>query len=226
MKLNIIYLFLVVVLFTACNKQEQNGSFTDSKSTLQSLLFDADNDDNDIKNNNDDKKDNDDNDDNDGKESCFELVYPLSITMPDGTELSGKEKGLWTDVKSWYKAHPDSKAIPSLNYPVKILWKDGVTKTINSEKEMIIAKKYCDEKEIKEKDCFVLVYPITWTMPDGTNITMNDAKDLAGIKAWYEAHPDSKAKPSLDYPVDILLKDGTTHTVADENEMIVIKKDC
>jgi len=75
--------------------------------------------------------------------------------------------------------------------------------------------------------CFELVYPVTFTMPDGTEITMNDGEDWAGIKAWYEAHPDSKAKPVLQYPVEITsVKYDGVKVIQNEEEMAEAKKAC
>jgi hypothetical protein len=63
-------------------------------------------------------------------------------------------------------------------------------------------------------------------MSDGTNITMSDEEDWDAIKAWYEANPNSEEKPSLNYPVDIEFENGTTQIVNNEDEMVMVKKDC
>ena len=157
------------------------------------------------------------------KAFCFKLVYPISITMPDATVLSGNEETLWGAVKTWYETNSDSEEKPSLNYPIDILWKGEIAKTINDDTELKIAKRYCDEEK---EDCFKLVYPITWTMPDDTAISMNDETDWGEIKAWYEANSNSEEKMDLNYPVDVILKDGTTQAVADDSEMEVLKKNC
>ena len=79
----------------------------------------------------------------------------------------------------------------------------------------------------KEKECFYLIYPITYIMPDGSTITGKDKKGLwMAIKEWYEANPDVEEKPILQYPVDIKFPDGSIETIPDENTMITIKEDC
>ena len=77
---------------------------------------------------------------------------------------------------------------------------------------MEAAKKYCYGYKDKEADCFELIYPVSWTMPEGNLITMNNNKDWDAINDWYKANPKSKDKPSLNYPVDIEFKDGITQT--------------
>ncbi|MFT5265827.1 MAG: hypothetical protein ACI8YQ_004584 [Polaribacter sp.] len=216
MKLINFYLLLVALVFTACKKDEATTPTMTTDTTFQALVVSG----------------NDDNDDKDGKDGkdktyCFEFVYPVSITMPDGSALSGNEEDIWAAVKAWYEANPDSEVKPNVDYPVDINWDGDVVKTVNDEVEMEIAKKYCDDKKDYEKeDCFKLVYPVTWTMPDGTAAAMNDDLDWDTIKAWYEANADSEEKPSLNYPVSVMFKSGDTQTVADDGEMEDLKKDC
>ncbi len=92
------------------------------------------------------------------------------------------------------------------------------------------ALKESDKLEVKDSDkdaCIALVYPVTYTMPDGSAITMNHADDWAAIKAWYEAHPDSKAKPELQYPVEITSpKFDGVQVINNEEEMAEAKKAC
>lgn len=87
------------------------------------------------------------------------------------------------------------------------------------------------DKDLKKTDqdkiCFELVYPITYIMPDDSAISGdNETSVNAAIKAWYAAHPDSKAKYALLYPVEIVFEDGTIKTIKDETEMIAAKKHC
>lgn len=213
MKFNIFYSFLAICLLTACQKDATEFSPITASTTLQALVVSGD----------DDKDDEGKDKEDKGKENCFALVYPISITMPDASVLSGEKADLWDAVKAWYEANPTSEDKPTLNYPVDVIWKDDVQKTINDETEMEIAKKYCDSEK---KDCFGLVYPVSWTLPDGSTADMNDKNDWDAVKAWYEANPTSEDKPSLNYPVELLFEDGTTQTVADEVEMEDAKKDC
>ncbi len=178
-----------------------------------------------------DKKDKDDYD----KEICFELEYPITYQMPDDSEIVvTSEENMWTEIKAWYEAHPDVEEKPALQYPVNIIyakWDDGenVITTINDDEEMVEAKKECyDDKEA----CFKIAYPITFAMPDGSNIVTANEEDMwTQIKTWYEAHPDVEEKPTLQYPVDITYGDEEndeikTVTVNNEEEMVKAKKAC
>ncbi|MAT53909.1 MAG: hypothetical protein CMN32_05465 [Saprospirales bacterium] len=75
--------------------------------------------------------------------------------------------------------------------------------------------------------CLELVYPVNYLMPDGSVIAMNHADDWSAIKAWYEAHPDVKAKPELQYPLEITsVKFDGVQVVSNEEEMLEWKKLC
>ncbi len=212
MKSNILLLFVAFLVLNSCNQENIKYSAIDNESSIQALVI------------GDDKtSDADFKEEDKGKEDCFQLVFPITLTMPDGTSITGDKAALWDALKSWYESNPNSVEKPSLNYPVDIKWKEDYVKTIADEEEMVIAKKYCDQEK---KDCFELVYPITWTMPDGTTVTMSDDKDWSAIKSWYTANPDSEDKFHLNYPVDVLLEDGTAKMVANDDEMAMIKKEC
>ena len=80
------------------------------------------------------------------KADCFKLVYPVSYIMPDGASVTGNnEEEVWTAMKAWYVAHPDSKVKPVFQYPVEIVFGDEI-KTIQNEEEMILAKKACGDE--------------------------------------------------------------------------------
>ena len=86
-----------------------------------------------------------------------------------------------------------------------------------------------DKGDNYKRECFDLVYPVTYIMFDETEIIViakDDAEGWGEIKAWYEAHPDVVQKPALKYPVDISWKDGTIKTIVDENEMRRAKSSC
>ena len=74
--------------------------------------------------------------------------------------------------------------------------------TISNEEEMEAAKKECYEED-EEEECFTLIYPVTFTLPDDSTVSGNEEEVWTAIKAWYEAHPDVAEEPELNYPVQI-----------------------
>jgi len=74
-----------------------------------------------------------------------------------------------------------------------------------------------DQPGKERKLCFNFILPVTFTMPDGSEITIEQKVDWNLIKTWYENHPDSKEKPALQFPVEIRFKSGKVKTLNDEN---------
>jgi len=162
---------------------------------------------------------------------CFELVYPVTYVMPDGSTITvHSDDDSWSELKAWYEANPESEERPDLQYPVDVVF-DDETVTVNSAEEMGEMKRECWEDEDEGRECFALVYPVTFIMPDGSGITVT-TDDEAGwqeVKDWYDANPESEERPTLDYPVDIVYEtnDGeTTVTVNNEEEMEALKDEC
>jgi len=66
---------------------------------------------------------------------------------------------------------------------------------------------------------FEFVYPITFVMPDGSTITVEDKEGMMAVREWYKENPGSKEKPALQFPVNIVMEDGTTLTINSQEEM-------
>ncbi len=107
----------------------------------------------------------------DDERECFELILPVSFVMPDGSTITVENDSDWVDLRSWYEENPDAEEHPELQYPVDILF-DDETVTINNPEEMNIVKRECWEYEDEGRECFGLVYPVTFIMPDGSSIVV------------------------------------------------------
>ena len=166
-----------------------------------------------------------------GDWKCFDLSLPVSYTMPDGSTITVSNEEDWDAIKSWYEENPESEEKPVLQFPVNVEF-DDETVTVNSEEELRELKQECWLDENDKRECFYLVFPVTYIMPDGSTITVETKDDDAGwqlIKDWYDANPDSDERPTLQFPVDITYEteDGdTTFTVNNDEEMIYVKSRC
>ncbi len=173
--------------------------------------------------------------DRDEKEDwkCFDLVLPVTFIMPDGSTItvSSDDENSWAELKNWYEDNPDSEEKPSLQYPVDITF-DGEIVSINNDDEMRELYRQCDRgRDWNREKCFGMLFPVTFTMPDGSSITVetDDGEGWAELKDWYEDNPDSEERPTLQYPVDIVYRtdDGdSVVTINNESEMIAAKEDC
>ena len=163
---------------------------------------------------------------NRGDFKCFELVLPVTFIMSDGTSIVIENESDYGDVKTWYINNPDFRKKPDLQYPVNIIYKDGITEIINDDEEMRSIKDVCRKRDDKKYwDCFKIEYPVTFILDDGSTISMVDSEGWAELKTWHEANPDS-GRPILQYPVVIIYHDGTVETINNDEEMRIAKENC
>ena len=170
--------------------------------------------------------------------NCFELVYPITFIMPDSSSITvnlDNEEG-WEMLKSWYDENSGyEEVMPEFQYPIQIIYEtqDGdSTADINSDAEMITAKSECREywEEDYDRECFELVLPIIFNMPDGSTITVVDDDGYMAIRNWYvdnDGYDD--VEPQLQYPVEIIYQteDGdSTFTINSDAEMLEAKEEC
>ena len=178
--------------------------------------------------------------DRDQEQECFTLVYPVSFTMPDGSTITveNDDEDGWNELKNWYDDNPGyEEVMPEFQYPVDILYwtEDGEsTLTINNQEEMEAAKSECREEwenDEYDEDCFELVLPVTYVMPDGSTITVESEEGYIELRNWYEENgaEDYEAEPTFEYPVDILYEteDGDiTITINDGGELEEAYAEC
>ena len=74
--------------------------------------------------------------------------------------------------------------------------------------------------------CFELVLPVTFVMPDGSSIAIKDENDYMAVRDWYGNNSDSIEKPTLQYPVNIIYRNGDTQIINNDEEMGSTKADC
>ena len=164
---------------------------------------------------------------------CFEIVYPITIMMPDGSTytIDSEEDSDLDAVKNYYEENEGAEERPSIVFPVNIIDNEGETKTISSEEEMEGAYRQCSgrDRDWGARECFELVFPVTYIMPDGSTYEISGEEDNAGweeLKEWYDANPDSEERPELQYPVDITYEEDRTITINNEEEMMAAKEEC
>ena len=176
----------------------------------------------------------------DRDETCFYLVYPVTYVMPDGSTISvtSDDEDGWSDLKDWYEENEDSEDKPELQYPVDIVVETeegSSTVTINGEEEMAASKREChteweeDWDEDYERDCFEYVLPVTFLMPDGSTITVEDEEGWYSLRVWYEENRGYEEEPSIQYPIDISqeTEEGLiTVTLTSGEEMEEVYSEC
>ena len=167
---------------------------------------------------------------------CINLVLPISYTMPDGSTITVENEEDWITIRDWYEANPESDERPTLQFPVDIMYEteDGdSTLTVNNDEEMEYVKRSCREEwdDMEEdEECYEYVLPISFTMPDGTTIVIENEEGWLSLREWYVSNGEAEEEPLLQYPVNIVLFDDegeeTTVTINNEEEMNAVDEEC
>ena len=159
-----------------------------------------------------------------GIRDCFDFVFPVSLTMPDASGITLNSKDDWIQVKDWYQANPDTHEHPEFVFPLQIVFGEE-TITINSQDEFREAKSAC-EVDRRRGRCFELEFPITFTMPDQSQITLQSKEDWTLVDDWYKANPEVDVRPDLVFPVDITYRNDSTVTINNDEEMMSARAQC
>ena len=166
---------------------------------------------------------------------CFNPVFPVTLEYADGTseEVADKD-AMIAALKAYKEANPGSHERPEIQMPFDIELKNGDIVTIESKEDLKDVLKKCKKRKGGKKgkkehrgDCFSINFPVTLEYADGTTEEVADADAMkAAMKAWHEANPGSRDRPSFVFPIDVTLKNGDVVTVEDQAGMRELAKDC
>ena len=168
-------------------------------------------------------------DEDKGDWRCFDLLLPVTYEMPDGSTITVENEEDWDDLKEWYEENSDSEEKPELQFPVNVEFDDreGTTNVlVSNEEEMRGVYSRCGGgRDLEDRECFDLLLPVTYEMPDGSTITVENEEDWDDLKEWYEENSDSEEKPELQFPVNVEFDDETI-TVNSAEELRELKQEC
>ena len=184
----------------------------------------------------DDDEDGDDDDDEECDEDfleefCLELVYPVDLSMPDGTTATANDDDeLMEIIEAYLDQNPDPDEYPELVFPLDVVLPDGTTQTISDDDEFWdLVEDTCEDDDDYGDfdDCFELNYPVTVVFPDSSTQSVNDDDELEeAIEAFYDANPNTMEEPSFEYPISVTLEDGTEVTVNSDDELWALEENC
>ena len=136
---------------------------------------------------------------------CFDIQFPISVTMPDESQVSiGNEDELYEAVESYYEMSDEYDGLPEINFPFNIIFyfddENGneieEVVGVGSYEELEMYFEICedgwdddgwDDEDWYEIDCFDLVYPLTIVNPEGEVLTVDSENNLHEyIDQYYE----------------------------------------
>ena len=171
------------------------------------------------------------------KRGCFELIFPVQFMMPNGTIITIEVEDDYMEIKNWYVENPDIEQEPTLIYPVDIHYYSEINDsiaTVESEEDMIRRKEQCWEElndwyEQDDNECYTFVFPISFTMPDGSILTLESESGFREVEFWYESNSEYNQEPSLQYPIDIIIRNDegeTITTINNDEELEIVEEGC
>lgn len=126
---------------------------------------------------------------------CFDIQFPISITMPDGSQISvGNEDELYEAVELYYEMSDEYDGLPEINFPINIIFyfddENGNEMEemvgVGSYEELEMYFEICEngfddndhDWDWHEIECVELVYPISIENPEGEVITVDSEYEL------------------------------------------------
>ncbi|MEM8895632.1 MAG: hypothetical protein AAGC88_13705 [Bacteroidota bacterium] len=161
------------------------------------------------------------------KGKCFQIVFPYNLTLPDGTTVTIESREDMRSVFEWYRENEGVEERPTIEFPIELEYAEDSIVAIASQEELEAAYENCQvERRGNRERCFEFVLPVTFTMADGSEITVTVEEDFELIRDWKEANPDLEGRPEVNFPVDVTLADESVVTVASQEELEAILSEC
>ena len=233
-------LFLFVSLLSSCS--DDSDLLEESEETINLVDPDGSEEDSSLGDPDDDDEDDEDSDEDDEEDSndeldfldCFELVYPVSFVLPDGTQITvNDDNELETELELYYENNPEEEEMPVPVFPISVILEDDSQVIISNIEELEALLITCEDEDDEDdgedfhEDCFEVVFPVSFILPDGTEHTSADEDEAEMIlDAFYLANPDVDEEPEFIYPIEIRYEDGVIETINSEAELDLAEDNC
>ena len=95
---------------------------------------------------------------------------------------------------------------------------------IYSEPNLDTRTRMFDSQKSDEK-CFEFVYPISFILPDGSEVIINNDEDWDQIDLRYEENKDAEEEPEIIYPFDVVI-DEDVKTITNKKDFQTLEDNC
>ena len=213
LKLNFLLALFSFIFLTACTDENQVLEDTDVDSFVETSVEAIDR------------------SGNTGRGGCYELVFPVTVVLPDSTttEVSSYEE-MKEVLREWKESNPGRCNHPSIEFPIDVIDEEGNVITVESPRELRVLRMECRRDSTRGdrgKHCFKMVFPLSIELPDSTVVEVQDRRELKqAIRRWRSSNPGSTERPSLVFPITVELEDGTQVVVEDKDALAALKEEC
>ena len=124
---------------------------------------------------------------------CFDIQFPVSVTMPDESQITiENEDELYEAAESYYEMSEEYDGLPEINFPINIIfYYEGENGNeieevvgVSSQDELDLYFEICEDGWYDEDwgwdemECVELVYPISIENPESEIITVESENEL------------------------------------------------
>jgi hypothetical protein len=180
-----------------------------------------------------------------GVRGCYELVFPVTIQFRDSTtaEVASYEE-MRQAIRDWYESNgvrPGRHDRPVIVMPFQVINEAGEIITVETQEQLAELVRLCRQQggpgsgpgnhgnHGNHGPCYELVFPITVSFPDSSQVTVNSNEEMrAAVRAYKEAHPDQhRVHPAFVYPITVtIVSDSSQVVVNSAEELRAIKQAC
>lgn len=178
-----------------------------------------------------------------GKYGCFELLFPVSIALPDSTTVSvNSYDELKQTLRDYFSSHGTNghhgvRPFIRFVFPITVVNEDGEMITVENEQQLLHLRASCAGTFGNHTfhghgqhglSCFEIVFPVTIAFPDGTTASAADRQELHQLlRTWRQNNPNATERPHLAFPLTVkLTDDGSLVTVNSREELHDLKAGC
>jgi hypothetical protein len=178
-----------------------------------------------------------------GRLGCFELMFPVTLSLPDGTTAEVDSYDEMTQTfRAFFAANGQlgggRRPHPSFVFPVSVVSQDGELITLNNEEELRRLRLECGGGRFGQHDprgharrwlsCFEIAFPVSIEFPDGSTAQADDRQELQQlIRVWQQSNPGVDERPKVAFPMTVkMTEDGTLVTVDNREELRRLKESC
>lgn len=180
-----------------------------------------------------------------GRYGCYELVFPVSIVLPNGTTAEVESyDAIKQQLRTWFEANSDRRrphrgARPLINFvfPISVVTEDGDVVSVEDENALLRLRAECAGTFGQHGprghgnhglSCFEVVFPITIEFPDGSTATADSRQAMHQLlRTWKQNNPGNTERPKMVFPITVkMAEDGTLVTVNSRDELRALKADC
>lgn len=154
------------------------------------------------------------------RNKCFKMVFPATVVFPNGEQVQiNNRRALYHLVKAWKANNPNNDGRPKFTFPYTIELREGTIITVENQEDVAEVRKECFGL-FKKYKCFKTVFPVTVVFPNGSTAGPLEPHAFREvIKLWKQNNPDATERPTIAFPHDIELEDGTIITVDNKEEL-------